>query len=484
MVYSGRFTTPMPDSTVRRGGADRLPWWAHAADAAAVAALALGAYIALFEGFRVRVAGVRLSLTSAPRAFAIAAALLAVRHLLVRHPPIYARFRLAGLFSRRGWLLGSASYAAAILVFAGTVLQFYQPRADFTRLIAFGDLFQAQSLPAVRAVPHFTERMSAGYDGQFYAQLAVEPLLRDRAIDEALDTPEYRGRRILFSWTAYLLGLGQPEWILKAYAAQNLIAWGVLAWLLLRWLPPTSPRHFVAWLGCLFGVGLMSSVRMALIEGPSMVLIALAVLAAERRRTGLASAIVGLSGLGRETNVLSWFALADRRPQTSAAAARLALTAAVAAAPLLLWLAYLRTIYPTFTTSAVSNLALPFSGYLQHGAWMLRGVAERGAASTPGCALMIHTSLTVQALFLVTAWQRDSAWWRVGVAYCALFAILNNIVWEGYPGAAARVLLPMTVAFNVLAVRRRWCWAWLIPGNLFVVNGLAVIEAPFFKGIW
>jgi hypothetical protein len=215
-----------------------------------------------------------------------------------------------------------------------------------------------------------------------------------------------------------------------------------------------------------------------------MVLTVLAVAAAERQRAGLASAIVGVSGLGRETNVLSWFALADRRPQTAADAARLALTAAVAVAPLLLWLAYLRTIYPTFTTSSASNLALPFSGYLRHGAWMLHGIAERGPASTPGYALMIHASLTVQVLFLVTAWQRDSAWWRVGVAYCALFAVLDYVVWEGYPGAAPRVLLPMTVAFNVLAVRRRWCWAWLIPGNLFVVNGLAVIDTPFFTGIW
>ena len=62
----------------------------------------------------------------------------------------------------------------------------------------------------------------------------MEPLLRNRAIDAALDNPPYRARRILFSWTAYLLGLGQPEWILKAFALQNILAWLALAWLLGR----------------------------------------------------------------------------------------------------------------------------------------------------------------------------------------------------------------------------------------------------------
>ena len=87
---------------------------------------------------------------------------------------------------------------------------------------------------------------SPGYDGQFYAQLAVEPLLRNRRLDKALDTPPYRARRILFSWTAYVLGLGRPRWILKAYALQNIIAWLLLAWLLLRWFPPSAPRNAVA----------------------------------------------------------------------------------------------------------------------------------------------------------------------------------------------------------------------------------------------
>jgi len=100
----------------------------------------------------------------------------------------------------------------------------------------------------VKDAPHYVHDQSSGYDGQFYAQLAVEPLLRDRRLDAAIDSPPYRARRILFSWTAYAAGLGRPARILEVYALQNVIAWLLLAWVLLRWFPPSAPRNVVPWI--------------------------------------------------------------------------------------------------------------------------------------------------------------------------------------------------------------------------------------------
>ena len=60
-----------------------------------------------------------------------------------------------------------------------------------------------------------------------------------------MDNLPYRARRILFCWTAYLLGMGQPRLILQAYALQNVLCWLLLAWLLLRWFPPTSLGNLV-----------------------------------------------------------------------------------------------------------------------------------------------------------------------------------------------------------------------------------------------
>jgi hypothetical protein len=44
-------------------------------------------------------------------------------------------------------------------------------------------------------------------------------------------------------------------------------------------------------------------------------------------------------------------------------------------------------------------------------------------------------------------------------------------VWAGYPGAAARVVLPMTVAFNILLAqsRSRVFWLWYAAGNAALV---------------
>src|SRR5207237_8147822 len=81
----------------------------------------------------------------------------------------------------------------------------------------------------------------------------------------------FRPRRSLFSWTAYVAGLGRPAWILEAYALQNVIAWLLLAVLLIRWMPPHTPRGLALWCACLLSHGLVWSVRFALLDGPSLV---------------------------------------------------------------------------------------------------------------------------------------------------------------------------------------------------------------------
>jgi len=314
---------------------------------------------------------------------------------------------------RRAILL---AYAATVVVFLASLVQFHHRNTGFTELIGFGDQFEKARLPAVYDAPHFVHYQSPGYDGQYYAQLAVEPLLRDPRLGIALDTASYRARRILFSWTAYLLGLGRPGWILKAYAMQNIIAWLLLAWILLRWFPPSAPRNLVPWIGCLFGVGLTYSVRFALTEGPALLLLALGVAAMERGRPWLASGLMALVGLGRETNFLAGGLLIDRLPRR----------------------------------------------------W-------RDPAAL--------VSLTVQAGFLLARREWGSPWWRAGAAYCALMPILSYPVWEGDPGAIMRVVLPMSVAFNVLLVRSRWFWPLVVAGNLSVLHGIHMLNVPWLAAL-
>ena len=73
-------------------------------------------------------------------------------------------------------------------------------------MILFGDHFAAKRLPRLHDVPLYTYARSYGYDGQFYAQIAVAGNPFDRDLEAALDSPGYRTRRVLLPAVAHLLG--------------------------------------------------------------------------------------------------------------------------------------------------------------------------------------------------------------------------------------------------------------------------------------
>ncbi|HEX7778309.1 MAG TPA: hypothetical protein VF424_03665, partial [Vicinamibacterales bacterium] len=263
---------------------------------------------------------------------------------------------------RRGlWI---AAYALVVAAFLASVTRYYHPGLGFTAFIDFPAGTHSYEIPAVQHAPHFDNPASPGYDGVFYAQLAIEPLLRDAAIDRALDNPPYRARRILFSWTAYALGLGRPAWILQVYAIQNVISWLLMAWLLCRWMRPSTPRAFVLWAGCLLSPGLLSSVRYALPDGPSALLVACALAAAEARRPVIAAAITGLAGLGRETNLLASTALATAIGRNWRSWLLVAGCAVLCILPLALWVDYLRSIYRADALADPGQVTTPLSGLL------------------------------------------------------------------------------------------------------------------------
>jgi hypothetical protein len=85
----------------------------------------------------------------------------------------------------------------------------------------------------------------------------------------------------------------------------------------------------------------------------------------------------------------------------------------------------------------------------------------------------------VQIAYLACRPRWTCPWWRVGAAYALLCLCLGPAVWGGFPGAAVRVLLPMTLAFNVRVVRDRAALAWLLAGNLSI---LTAIQAPPMPG--
>ena len=287
---------------------------------------------------------------------------------------------------------------------------------------------------------------------------------------------------MLFSWTAYVLGLGQARWILQAYAIQNVLCWLALAWVLLRWLPPVDIKNFFLWFGCLFCSGLIISVRFSLLEGPSVLVLALAIIALERGRPWLAVAIGGLSGLGRETNLLVGACVVEpavvsrTRRDIVQAAARVA----TLGAPLAIWLLYLFAAgHDVSLAGASNNFGAPFAAYVAKWGATLSELRDTGwSGSLARFSLLALVSVTTQAIVLVRLARWSSPWWRVGVAYIVLMVVFGPALWAGYPGSYVRVVLPMTIAFNLLLPRTRLFWPLAVLGNLSVWHGLDALGVP------
>ena len=375
-------------------------------------------------------------------------------------------------------------YAGLIAVFVVAIVRLHDPDAGYTSLVRFGAAFEQRTHPAVRDVPRLVFLDSFGYDGQYYAQLAVDPLLRDPATAAALDAPAYRARRILLPAAAFLFGLGQPRFVVQAYAIQNAVCWLALALLLLRWFPPRNAENVWRAAGCLFAFGSVQSVTWALPAVPSLLLLALAVLAVEQGRSGRAAGVMALAGLARESNLLWSVVLLDPAADGRGRWRRLRRYGLAAAGPLAVWIGYLWMAGVDFSESiGRDNFAVPLTGFAAAGREAASAVREDGWTSGPVLYLCLLASLATQAAVLLAVRETGDPWWRAGIAALALAAVLGPALWEGRPPAAARILLPMTFAFNVVLPRRgRWRWPLLVLGNLTAAHGLLSLPAGWTDG--
>lgn len=396
---------------------------------------------------------------------------------------------MGALLRGRGWRpVVVAAYVAVIAVFFYVLASFHVPGKGFSFLLTFGERLEASRLPAMRGLEYYVLSNSYGYDAQYYAQIAMDPLLRDPHLAQAVDSVPYRARRILFSWTAFAFGLGRPAWILEAYALQNAICWLALAALLLHWFPPQSWNDFLRWVGVLASFGMCISLRHALVDGPSLLLVAFGVWAVEKNRTWLSAAVLASGGLGKETALLGAAALVDPEKTERRRWVQTALQLLLVAAPLALWLAYIQRYVAPATDLGARNFDWPLVAWARKWSEVIGELFfARGRTTTVSPAqatgsLLMLVALTVQFLFLVARPQPRRAWWRVSASYAVLMVFLGDAVWEGYPGAASRVLLPMQLAFNVLVPRTRSWVVVLALGNLTLISAPPSLQPPGSPG--
>jgi len=377
-------------------------------------------------------------------------------------------------------LIYKSIYFAAFVFFAFKVYQHYHHNYGYTVLPRFDHDFQEQSIDLLKETPHYTHE--DGYDGQFYAQLALRPSAQGIEIEQAVDNYTYRARRILFSWTAWAMGLGNPSWTLQAYSFQNALFWFLTAILLLRWLPPTNWQNTLRFLACFFTLGLVNSFSRALLDGPSLFLIALGAYLVETRRSWLGAATLGLAGLGKETNLLSIGALIQPGKLRSQLNSQFLLKAGLALLPFCLWFAIVLNSSQLGRSENIGsrNFDFPFVGAFEAFLMIIKEAGEKGFPSSSFLTLAILGSLIVQGIYLLARPKVDRVWSRIGIAYAILMLVLGSAVWEGLQ-AAPRVLLPMTVAFNIVFSRKTFLLPVLIFANTLTFVGISSFNPPLIE---
>ena len=364
------------------------------------------------------------------------------------------------------------AYWIATGVFAALVLSKFSPQTGFTSLIRFGGTWQERRHSAVQGLPLATVPASNGYDGQFYAQVALDPLLRSPELAQALDAPNYRARRILTPAVAALFGLGDPWWTLQAYALFNVLSWLLFAWFLHRHIGGSDWIAFARWVGCMFSLGVLDSVRQSLVDLPALLLMALAVGVSAKPHLTRSVFWLALANLTKETSLLGTLALHCDRSFRPFPWRRVGLGLVVAILPLTLWSLYVQHRFAQVAgNTGVGNFSWPLVGLLTQAKYSLRELSHGNLDSRYSFSLVALVGFFVQTWVLWRTPQLSSPWWRIGAVYSFLLLFLGSWVWSGY-WAVCRAVLPMTIAFNLLLPVNRAFWPHWILGNLTVLHAL------------
>ncbi len=348
----------------------------------------------------------------------------------------------------------------------------FHRQTGMTSLIRFGGLRATQLAPELAGIPVYVVPNHHGYDGQYYAHLALHPPWIYHDLTSHFDFPSYRARRIFLPALTYALGWGKPAWIVQIFPLLNIAAWLALAWLLTRWLPPTDWTNFGRWGGCLLAAGCLESIRGALTDLPGVFLAMAALRLFEDRREKAAAGIFATAILTRETLALCalgvFFPAGGRRPRGWGRAVLLGLAAVL---PTVCWAVYVACYFRN-NGGATGNFGWPFAALA--GGWadawrqMAAGVQDNGRYLF---RFVTAFSFAIQLTVVIVCRERGWPWFRFALGFVVLSPFLGPAVWEG-PWAVWRAILPVTMAFCFLLPPGRWFWPLLLAGSLPTLHAL------------
>lgn len=286
-------------------------------------------------------------------------------------------------------------------------------------------------------------------DGQAFAALARDPLLRRPDVFPSRAEAAYRAQRMLLPWLAWAGSGGRSGWVPPALAAISVLATAAaaagLAALLHRLGGPT-------WPAALLPIVPGAQVSLAYF-GPELLVLALVVWGyllwsrtpPTRSHVGWALALFALGALARETGALVAGALALHEAVHRRWGRATLLGATLA--PLVAWLLFLRVRLGAWPTGAgATRLEAPFVG-------LIRGV-QISAAPLSVVVIAALGAVSVLVVVAVLGWRHELT--IVALAHAGFGVVLGRAVWVQWE-FPTRVLLTLyglgLVALAVLARR-------------------------------
>ena len=203
----------------------------------------------------------------------------------------------------------ACALAAIAIACAFAVLLLSKRGFDAGRLVVAGDQFTD-----ARRVPIPVERHSAGYDGQFYYRLALDPFTHQwTEHGMRIDVPTYRQQRIFMPLVAWAVTGGNARAIPIAILVINIAAVGLLAWSSARIVEESGAN---AWWSAAVWMypGWIISMTRDCAEIVEVALLVTMILAIQRRRTVLGPIAATCAALTKETALLAIAAFAFATP--------------------------------------------------------------------------------------------------------------------------------------------------------------------------
>lgn len=312
-----------------------------------------------------------------------------------------------------------------------------------------------------------------GYDGQQYAALATDPLLRDPETAQALDAPHYRATRILVPLAAWTLALGRPG---PAIIAYQLLCWCLAlgaVFLVARWLANEGRSPWWA-LPLVGSAGLVASMIRSTPDAAALCLILAALLLHARGRAGAALVAATAAVLARETSYLAVLAivldeLRHRRPSRAAGFALVPLV------PFLGWQLYLTHRLGASTAFGSIAFTTPF-------AWLpekLPLVVRASGISWQELFGLLAVAATTLGFLLIAS--RPAEWAPPELAFLAFGALGLVLTYDAYveTWGYGRILIAVPFLATLLAERQRSParrWALRAVPVFYLVAGMTMVR--------